>query len=510
MVPVQVDRHAAPPRRRWVEARAEWARARRDDALARIDAAQQRYTAVRFVFSAAGHDRLSGGPLLAGALAFRLFLWMLPASLVVVGCLGFFSPGESRAAAGDVGLSVTASTFATASAQAHEGRWALLATGLFALFVASLSLARTLWLATILAWQLPIVKLRRPPKAAAMVVGSLVSALGLVLAANWLRGISYTVGVVVTVLLVVGYALLAWVILAALPRPSQVSIAGLLPGALLIGVGAEVLHAVAALFLAHQIASASELYGTLGSAATLMLWTYFLARVLIGGTAVNRAWATMLESRGEPAGNDVAAQRLSPRTALATIRETWRAARRPGPRGSRTEAASALATALASGAGTATMTVWVFDDARTAGRAVRRVVDLQRRGSVRVLGTGLVSWPAAAPRPMTRQAPSTNVGDALGGTFWGLLFGLVFYVPLTGPRSVTADAAVSGSLRGVGLGDDFVRAVRTAVVSGTSAVFLLVAGDAVEPLRSAMEEAPAVETHLTREQAARLREVFSS
>jgi len=493
-----------------VEARAEWARARRDDALARIDAAQRRYPAVRFVLSAAGHDRVSGGPLLAGALAFRLFLWMLPACLVVVGCLGFFTPGESRAAAGDVGLNVTASTLATASAQAHEGRWVLVATGVFALFVASLTLARTLWLATILAWQLPIVKLRHPPQAAALVVGFLVSALGLVLSANWLRSISYTVGVVVTLLLIVAYALLAWVILAALPRPSQVSIAGLLPGAVLIGVGAEGLHVVAALFLAHQIASASELYGTLGSAATLMLWTYFLARVLIGGTAANRAWATMLEGRGEPVGSDVAAQRLSPRTALATIRQVWRAARRPGPRGSRAAAGSAPATALDSGSGTATMTVWVFDDARTAGRTVRRVVDLERRGSVRVLGAGLVSWPAASPRPRARQASSTNVGDALGGTFWGLLFGLVFFVPLTGPRSVTADAALSGSLRGVGLGDDFVRAVRADVVAGTSALFLLVAGDDVDRLRPAMDEARTIETHLTREQAARLREVFSS
>ena len=75
--------------------------------------------------------------------------------------------------------------------------------------------------------------------------------------------------------------------------------AELIPGALLIGVGAEALHLVAALFLAHQISNASELYGALGSAATVMLWSYFLARVFIGGTTVNRAWVSVLEARGE-------------------------------------------------------------------------------------------------------------------------------------------------------------------------------------------------------------------
>ena len=502
---VEADRDAAPPPRRWTETLAEWARAWRDDASERLDRAERRYPAVRFLLTAAGHDRIAGGPLLAGALAFRLFLWLLPACLVLVGLLGFAAPGSARGATVDIGLGgTTATTIATATAQAHEARWWLVVTGLFALFRTSLTLARTLWVATLLAWQLPVVKLRHPPRAAGLVVGFLGSALALVLAANWLRTISYTVGLVVAILLVVAYALLGWIILAALPRPAHVSVAELIPGALLIGIGAEGLHLVAALFLAHQISSASELYGALGSAATVMLWSYFLARVLIGGTTVNRAWVSVLEARGETPHGEAGPQQLSARTVVALARHAWREVRRPAAGPTR---AQALAAALEPAAGAVTMTVWSFDDPRGADRALRTLVDLERRGVVRVLGAGVASWPATSPRPRTRQAPSTNLGGALVPSFWGLLLGLVFLVPLA-----EGNEATSGALEGVGLGDDFVRVVRARVRPGTSALLVLSAGASGDEVGEVLEGAGPTpfETRLTPEQEARLREVFAS
>ncbi len=296
-------------RRARLERLAEWARKRRARTLDRVEAAQRRYPAVRFVLTAVDHDRVTGGPLLAGALAFRLFLWLLPACLVVVGCLGFLRPGAARRLASDSGMSgFAASTISSATAQAHEARWVLVVTGLFALFYASLTLARTMWVATTLAWQLPVQKLRRPPRAAALVVGLLVSALGLVLAANWLRSIDHAVGVVATLLLVVVYSLLGWVVLSLLPRPPGVSLQDLVPGGLLIGVGFEVMHAFSAFFLVHRLSSASQLYGDLGAAATLLLWTYLLARILIGATTVNRAWvAHRASGHASPDGEAVRA-----------------------------------------------------------------------------------------------------------------------------------------------------------------------------------------------------------
>ena len=326
---MQVDHGQVSSRwNRRLQARVAWARRQRGEALERVEAARQRFPAVRFVFTAADHDRVAGGPLLAGALAFRLFLWLLPAGLVLVGCLGFFAPGSTQQLTSEAALGgFAASTIATATRQAHEARWILLATGLIALFSASVTLARTLWVATTLAWQLPLVKLRRPPRAAAMVVGFLGSALGLAVAANWLRSIDYGVGLVTTLLLVVAYTVLAWVVLSLLPRPPHVSVEGLLPGALLIGVGIQVLHLVTVLYLAKQLSSASQLYGALGGAATLMLWAYLVARILIGATTVNRAWATHHGGHDETTGEATLAQQLSVLTASTLVRRGWRAAR---------------------------------------------------------------------------------------------------------------------------------------------------------------------------------------
>ena len=43
-----------------------------------------------------------------------------------------------------------------------------------------------------------------------------------------------------------------------------------------------------------------------------------------------------------------------------------------------------------------------------------------------------VSWPSGAKKPKTRQLHSLTGAGALGGMFWGMLFGLMFFVPLLG------------------------------------------------------------------------------
>ena len=72
--------------------------------------------------------------------------------------------------------------------------------------------------------------------------------------------------------------------------------------------------------------------------------------------------------------------------------------------------------------------------------------------------------------------------------------------------------AATGVLDGVGLGDDFVRTVRAGVRPGTSALLVLSAGSAGDEVGEALDGAgPApLETRLTPEQEARLREVFAS
>lgn len=263
---------------------------RRDAAVRRAEEAR-RFPAVDFAFSTGEFDRDSGGALLAGALAFRLFLWVLPAALVVAGCLGFVPPSEASGNASDAGLgAATATAVAEAAAQAHQGRWLLLGFGLVTLYWASVTLARTLWVATALAWQIPLVKLHRPARAAAVVTGALTVAMLAGFGANWLRGQDRLWGMVASLAVVLVFTLLGWGALCLLPHPADTTPKDLLPGGLVIGIGSQVLHLVTVLYLADRVTT--ELYGALGTAATLLLWGYLLARTLIGASTVNRTWHT--------------------------------------------------------------------------------------------------------------------------------------------------------------------------------------------------------------------------
>jgi uncharacterized BrkB/YihY/UPF0761 family membrane protein len=268
------------------------------DRVARWRAAARRrverartYRPVAFLLVVADEDRSSGGALLAGALAFRLFLWLLPAVLVLVGGLGFLSPEEVEDGASASGLgSYTAAAVEQASAEAQQGRWILLSVGLVALVSTSVTLARTLLVATRLAWQMPMERMQHPARSAAVVIGYLALTVLLAQGATWLRARDYALGLLASLLIVVVFALLGWIALLWLPHPADVTPVGLLPGALLIGVGAQVLHLVSALYLVHRMTSASQLYGALGAAATILLGAYLLARILIAASTLNHTW----------------------------------------------------------------------------------------------------------------------------------------------------------------------------------------------------------------------------
>lgn len=113
---------------------------------------------------AARRDASVGGTVLAGALAYRIFIWLLPLALVLVLGLGFVAGSTKDAAdllrnAGITGfLSKSVST-----ASENTSGWALvtgLIVGLFVLLYQSYALLRAVRAVTSLAWRLPSAPLR--------------------------------------------------------------------------------------------------------------------------------------------------------------------------------------------------------------------------------------------------------------------------------------------------------------------------------------------------------------
>lgn len=450
----------------WVER----ARARKEAALDLLEAARARYPLLGLVLDIVDTDRAAGGALLAAALAFRIFLWVLPAGLLFAGLLGFLGRADATSLSSDAGLgSYATGTIASASAQASEGRWLLVLIGVVTLFWASGTLARTLYLATCLAWRLPVRRFRGRTQAATGVIVSLSLVLVVALAANWLRSFAYPIGFAVTLSLLVVFAAAAWVLLGVLPHPEEAGPADLLPGAILIGVGTQGLHLFTTLYLGEKLGTSSELYGALGGAATILLWAYIAARILVAASTLNRSW---MDYRLRRPGSRVVPGDQPPWTwhTIPRSRSGWKAAL------GQVRAAWSIPPAPDGAAGRAGpdrpgITAWTFEDPQAALLAAGLVGEgLVAAESPR--DWGVVTWAHDSARPTVSGEGYAAPDGELGPAFWGLLFGLVFFAG--GLTQSWANRSVPElTLLELGLGDGFVADVRNRMTPGSSALFVL-------------------------------------
>ncbi|MDW5595455.1 DUF1269 domain-containing protein [Conexibacter stalactiti] len=159
----------------------------------------------------------------------------------------------------------------------------------------------------------------------------------------------------------------------------------------------------------------------------------------------------------------------------------------------------------------ATLTVWRFDDAAGAERAVTTVEQLQRQELIQLHDAATVTWEAGKKKPKTRHLADMTGRGALGGAFWGFLFGLIFFIPVLGLAVGAAAGAIGGSLAHVGIDKDFIERVRAEVRPGSSALFLLTSGAVADRVHDAFEgsHAQLIETNLSESDEQALREAFA-
>ncbi len=91
------------------------------------------------------------------------------------------------------------------------------------------------------------------------------------------------------------------------------------------------------------------------------------------------------------------------------------------------------------------------------------------------------------------------------------MFGLIFFVPFFGMAIGAAAGALGGAMTDVGIDDDFIKRVREQVTPGTSALFALTSDAVMDRVRDAFagQRPELLETNLSGEQEAKLREVFA-
>src|SRR3954465_952097 len=157
-----------------------------------------------------------------------------------------------------------------------------------------------------------------------------------------------------------------------------------------------------------------------------------------------------------------------------------------------------------------TLSVWTFDTPDGAERAVGAIQDMQSQKLVTILDYATVSWQQGTKKPTSKRGSPTTSTAALGSDFWGMLFGLIFFVPLLGVAVGAAAGGFAGSMADVGIDDGFIKKVRTKVTPGTSALFLMTSGTVVDRVKdrfAAQDPSELIYTNLSEEQETALRRV---
>jgi membrane protein len=273
----------------------------------RAQSERQLHKSVDATFQMVDRDVELGGGIIAGALAYRLFIWLLPLALVLVGGLGLAADAAEETpeeAADSLGMGGLIS-HSVASAATGNGRWYALLIGIPILVYTTASLLRVLIVSHRLLWTDSRARAQRATPVATLRLLVLLLAFPFAaVLASAIREWSPGVGVLATALSIVPFAAL-WLLISSYLPHRGASWPALVPGALLFGVGVEALNVFTAYVLTPWALNKQGTYGALGLAAALLLSLFLISRLAVAAAVLN---ATLWERR-TPADVSVPAAR---------------------------------------------------------------------------------------------------------------------------------------------------------------------------------------------------------
>jgi membrane protein len=260
------------------------------DIKARLDDLGRRWPWLGFLLAV--NDRfneIGGGPV-AGSITLTTFLSLFPLLLVGIAVVGFLSVSRADfidTMVTELGLTdEAAELFTTAIGTAAESRRAATIIGLLGLLWSGLALVGALSHGLNRVWQVQ----GRGIKDRLFGLVWLIAALVLLLSGFAVSGVLRVLpgpGWVLT--LVAGgliHALLFWLMFRVIGN-APVSWKRLLPGAIVAGLGYEVLALASGIIVPRLISSSSALYGSIGVVFAILAWLFFFGRLIIYAAVVN-------------------------------------------------------------------------------------------------------------------------------------------------------------------------------------------------------------------------------
>lgn len=287
------DDGTEPPPRGW-HSRIDHARARAEEAAARYRELARRDPVYALPIVALTTYVARQGMLLASAIAFRTFLWLMPLALLAAGLLtgiGRSSPFLAERAQNTTGVAAVARQQVVAALEdGGQSWWVAVVIGLVGFLWTTRTLMRNLIQATAHIWDAPT---RRQPQRQ-VIVSSLVFAgawLALFFASGLVSALDVVpVGIAAAFAIQVTLSTLVWLVISLRLPDRRQSWTDLLPGCLLFGLGLSLMQLVGRIYLPARFEHSSQLYGSLGVAAVILVWLLLLGHLTVVSALVNRVW----------------------------------------------------------------------------------------------------------------------------------------------------------------------------------------------------------------------------
>jgi uncharacterized BrkB/YihY/UPF0761 family membrane protein len=241
------------------------------------------------------------GTLMASALAFCLYLWLMPLALLTAGILAGLSASNAAENTTKVaGITGSASREIISALQdGHKAWWIAVLVGAFGTLWGATSVVRCAVLVHAHTWQVPVP--RRGPRhkiiTALVFIGAWFG-LAVIGAATPRLDQAVPGGLILAIVADVGISTVVWLgVSVRLPHVREAWY-DLLPGCVLFGVAFAVLHTLTRVYLPSRLEHSSQLYGVLGVAGALLAWLLIFGQVIVGAALVNTVWGDYRRAKG--------------------------------------------------------------------------------------------------------------------------------------------------------------------------------------------------------------------
>jgi membrane protein len=254
----------------------------------RIEAAREAHATIDFGFGLVERDSSIGGGLLAGALAYRLFVLLLPSALLFVSGLGLYagtvdeSPSKIAKEAGLHGL-IASQVASTASSGA---RWLVFIVMVPAVLYALAKLYRAIVIVHAIVWHGSGRGVRITAKGVGLIGAAFLVNVVAAGAVGWIRRHDQLGGL--SALLVYGVAVGgAWLAVSLQLPHREVRWPALVPGALLFGCGLLFVNVFNVYVTTRLVEDRANTYGALGIAAALLFSLVLVGRLMVVSAELN-------------------------------------------------------------------------------------------------------------------------------------------------------------------------------------------------------------------------------